>query len=123
MDLKDMFFGALALCDKDGYPYNVSISAVVDENVDIPAHVRQTFPDNITLSVSSGPMSRQRPHDMYYDYETKTLSFQVSFSGTPYFVKIPSKNIMVVIDNNDGTFVGFGTNQQIETVQPVQPVR
>jgi len=117
MDLKDMFFGALALCDKDGYPYDVSISAIVDENVDIPNNIRKMYPENITLAISSGPMSRQRNHDMHYDYDKQTLSFNVSFSGLPYYVTIPSKNVMVVIDNNDGSFVGFGSNQ------PFQPNR
>jgi len=106
MNIHDIFLGEIANFDYEnefGYAFN--IYCLFDETIDVPRHIRETYSgqEQIMFKVSS-----DLNHSMRYDYENRILSFDATFGGIFYRVKIPADKILGIVDILDGTYLHFG---------------
>jgi len=118
MNTKEIFLDALATISKDGFPFRVQIHCVVNEAMDIPDNVRQQNPNQIMFILSS-----ELHPNIFYDFDTRTFSFDAAFGGVSRRIYMNIDNLGAVVDELDNSTLVFGFVQQQPNVveQPKVP--
>jgi len=115
MNTKEIFLNALAEINKDGLPFRVQLHCVVNEAMEIPDSVRTQNPNQIMFRLSS-----DLHPNIFYDFESRTFSFDCTFNHNPTRVYMNIDNIGAVVDDLDNSTMVFGFLQEPQS-QVVQP--
>jgi len=107
MNTKEIFLNALADINKDGLPFSVQIHCVVNEAMEIPEAVRAQNPNQIMFRLSS-----DLSPNIFYDFDSRTFSFDCTFSHNPTRVYMNLDNIAGVVDDLDNSTMMFGSMQE-----------
>jgi len=118
MNILDMTLGAITDADEKGFPYRVNLHCIMNDALQVPEAIRKQFPKQIMFILDSS-----LHQNSFYDYDSRTFTFQTSFGGVPATVVVPAQNIGAFHNEYDGTILTVGKLQEPEadTKQPEAP--